>query len=293
MYTAPRRIRYGNAFSKSAYTEIGVLAGCPVAMGLLLLSVLEPMDKFWKTIPRELISAMVYVDDFALSFAFQKASTTLIKCRVTVVLLALKQQLQNHGLFLADDKSKLTASKAEVGQAIKEHMERSHHLKIAYQANMTMLGVDYAAGKPVTYGRANQRFREAMIKGNKITVIAKGGWRLLNVMKAHVVSTVTYSEKVNGLRDATLEATRTMVRSATSTRAGGGSATVDMMLQSDKYVDPAYVANTLPLIEWATRVNFAAHRGDDTVMKKHRNAWRIMEARPIKKYNEATKPLNL
>ena len=195
MYTAPRRIRYGNAFSKSAYTEIGVLAGCPVAMGLLLLSVLEPMDKFWKTIPRELISAMVYVDDFALSFAFQKASTTLIKCRVTRVFLELKQQLQNHGLFLADDTSKLTASKAEVGQAIKEHMERSHHLKIAYQANMTMLGVDYAAGKPVTYGRANQRFREAMIKGNKITVIAKGGWRLLNVMKAHVVSTVTYSAR--------------------------------------------------------------------------------------------------
>ena len=70
MYKAERRIRYGNAFSKAVYTKVGVLAGCPVAMGLLLLAVIDPVDRFWKTIPRELASLKVYVDDFVLSFIF-------------------------------------------------------------------------------------------------------------------------------------------------------------------------------------------------------------------------------
>ena len=71
MYKAARRIRYGSAYSRAVYTKVGVLAGCPIAMGLLLLAVLEPVDLFWKTVPRELVSLKVYVDDFALSFAFK------------------------------------------------------------------------------------------------------------------------------------------------------------------------------------------------------------------------------
>ena len=39
MYKAARRIRYGSAYSRPVYTKVGVLAGCPVAMGLLLLAV--------------------------------------------------------------------------------------------------------------------------------------------------------------------------------------------------------------------------------------------------------------
>ena len=46
MYKAARRIRYGNAYSRAVYTKVGVLAGCPVAMGLLLLAILDPVDHF-------------------------------------------------------------------------------------------------------------------------------------------------------------------------------------------------------------------------------------------------------
>ena len=82
MYKAERRIRYGNAFSKAVYTKVGVLAGCPVAMGLLLLAVIDPVDRFWKNIPRELASLKVYVDDFVLSFIFKNMSLPMTSLRV-------------------------------------------------------------------------------------------------------------------------------------------------------------------------------------------------------------------
>ena len=65
--------------------------------------------------------------------------------------------------------------------------------------------------------------------------LAKGGWRALDMMHSHVVSAVTYSARVNGMCDDIFDALRTVVRTATSTVAAGGSATVDLMLQKNKY----------------------------------------------------------
>ena len=64
--------------------------------------------------------------------------------------------------------------------------------------------------------------------------LAKGGWRAVYMMRPHAVAAVTYSARVNGMPDDVLEATRTIVSSATSTRANGGSATMDLLLQKPK-----------------------------------------------------------
>lgn len=42
MYIAERRIRCGSAYSKVVKTVIGLIDGCPIAMGLLLLNVSQP-----------------------------------------------------------------------------------------------------------------------------------------------------------------------------------------------------------------------------------------------------------
>ena len=74
------------------------------------------------------------------------------------------------------------------------------------------------------------RLRNAIQKATRINALAKGGWRKLNIMRAHVVPAVAYSARVNGMPNDIVEKLRTMVRSATSTCAQGGSATLDMML---------------------------------------------------------------
>ena len=74
MYKARRRVRCGKAFSGYAVADVGVLAGCPIAMGALLLSILDPIEQFWKSGPKGLGSLKVYVNDFALSFNFETAT---------------------------------------------------------------------------------------------------------------------------------------------------------------------------------------------------------------------------
>ena len=59
MYTAERRIRCGKAYSKPVVTKVGVLAGCPLAMGLLLLSIVDPVEDFWARSPLNMISLEV------------------------------------------------------------------------------------------------------------------------------------------------------------------------------------------------------------------------------------------
>ena len=55
IYKGRRRIRCGKAYSKPVCTDMGVLAGCPLAMGLLLLSILDPAETFWNTSPTTLV----------------------------------------------------------------------------------------------------------------------------------------------------------------------------------------------------------------------------------------------
>ena len=52
MYIAPRKISCGKACSRAVFSKTGVLAGCPIAIGLLLLSLLRPVDRFYTSIPR-------------------------------------------------------------------------------------------------------------------------------------------------------------------------------------------------------------------------------------------------
>ena len=119
----------------------------------------------------------------------------------------------------------------------------------------------------------NERLRSANIKAAKINALTKGGWRALNIMRAHVVPASTYSARVNGVPNNVLEKLRTMVRSATSTRAAGGSATVDLLLQKQKDIDPAFAGNTLPLLQWAVKVSVAYRQRDGNVLDTHKKAW--------------------
>ena len=63
------------------------------------------------------------------------------------------------------------------------------------------------------------------------------------------------SMALNGMSDKVLDDVRMMTRTATSTRAAGGSSRIDLLLQSPKDIDPSFAANSLPLIAWAKRIN--------------------------------------
>ena len=62
---APRKIRFGIAWSVIFLINLGVLARCRIAMGALLLATLDPMEASMRSLSRQLKVAKVYVDDFA------------------------------------------------------------------------------------------------------------------------------------------------------------------------------------------------------------------------------------
>ena len=89
-------------------------------------------------------------------------------------------------------------------------------------------------------------------KAKKINASVKEGPFAINLMRTHVVTAATYGCRVNGMSTKVLEKVCTMVRSATSTRAKGGSATVDMAIQKERSLDPAYMLTIAPIQKWAT-----------------------------------------
>ena len=290
MYSAGRRVRCGKAHSEPVKTKIGVLAGCPIAMGLLLLSVIDPVDIFWKKSPAYMTSLRVYVDDFALSFRFNKSMHTrdLMRMKVANAYRELEKAIIGEGANFAKGKGKIVASDSEVADSIVDELnqDKCTARTIVAEKAITVLGVDYSAGKPVTYCKMKSRLKAANAKAAKINAIAKGGWRKVNIMRSHVVSAVAYSARVNGMPNDIMEKLRTMVRSATSTRAGGGSAAMDMMLQKSKHADPLHDANVLPLMEWVVRINTAVYKGDNAAIEKYKRAWYNGIASIYVKHNE-------
>jgi len=178
MYTGARRIRCGKAFSKAAYTKVGVLAGCPIAMGLLLLANLDPVDQFWKELPSHIkfsmVGLVVYVDDFMMvvSFDTNKVTRDQIVTRVKGAYTRLSKHVKRAGGKFAGGKGKVAATDHHLALSVAKALNHctcgrqdvfsdrcqcdTNH-KIKPTKNMVMLGVDYAAGRPVTYEKNAER----------------------------------------------------------------------------------------------------------------------------------------
>ena len=57
----------GDAVSRLVWAAFGVVAGCPIAMSLMCLNLLEPFDEFITQIPLELNELALCVDDFIMA----------------------------------------------------------------------------------------------------------------------------------------------------------------------------------------------------------------------------------
>ena len=104
----------------------------------------------------------------------------------------------------------------------------------------------------------------------------------MTLMKSHVLGAVNYSARVNGIPNEIVDKTRTAVRTGTSTRAAGGSAKLDLMLQKVQFIDPLFDATVLPLLEWAIRLNVAKFNNHIGTLKTHEHAWHAAIGRILK-----------
>ena len=72
MYTAERRVKCGDAVSRQVWASYCVAAGCPIAMSLMCLNLLEPFDEFITQMPIQINELAFYVDDFIMLYMLRE-----------------------------------------------------------------------------------------------------------------------------------------------------------------------------------------------------------------------------
>ena len=102
------------------------------------------------------------------------------------------------------------------------------------------------------------RIKKAARKVQRLGVIKRGGGATLVACRAIAAGAARYGAKVMGLPDRLLGRTRRLVRTGTSSKAGGSSLTLDLSLQKCRRVDPAFMANAEPLVKWVKEVYAAS-----------------------------------
>ena len=163
------------------------------------------------------------------------------------------------GLKISLEKNKVVSNCKEVLREIEKIML---DVKMKPVTQAIQLGVDYAAGAPVKFAKANDRLKKATIKTKALLGYCKRGWRTTNIVKAHVVGATMYGVRVVGIKPQQLSKVRALIRSTTTSSNSGGSTTAILALQRCRDLDPAYKATTLPVLEWVERVNNAKYMAD-------------------------------
>ena len=82
----------------------------------------------------------------------------------------------------------------------------------------------------INYITAAKRIAKAAKAVKNLKSYAVQGTNYINIARAHAIGAARYGCTTMGLPPKLLEKVRVTVRSATSTRANGGSATIDMQL---------------------------------------------------------------
>ena len=176
------------------------------------------------------------------------------------------------GLPTAWDKRKILASDPGAGRDLERHLA-AYNFK--FRERDAFLGVDAAAGRPTQHRGMRARAKTAARKVSRLGVFRRAGGFAVNMARAIAVGAVTYGAKVNGVPNHILNHLRRMVRRCTSTRAGGSSATLDLMLQRSAKADPAYRANEAPLLKWAAE----CFNDDQSKMNDMNRAWKHQMAK--------------
>ena len=122
---------------------------------------------------------------------------------------------------------------------------------------------------------------EAAAAVRNLKRIATTGVKYLNIARAHAMGAARYGCTTMGIPPKMLEEVRRMVRSSTSTRAKGGSATADMALQKEKHLDPAYMAVKTPIEKWAAIMYDDREEEIKQIMRK---AWKLAVIRDAEDY---------
>ena len=167
---------------------------------------------------------------------------------------------------MAPSNSKIITKDVLIAEKLQEVLK---DLGYETEDTMKLLGVDWGSNAVISYNTAAVRVANAAKAVANLCRYAPSGTKYINIARAHVMGAARYGCATMGLPPRLLTRVRTLVRSATNTKAKGGSATVDMALQKEKDIDPAYTLLTVPIQKWCVQ----AYDGDEDKHAILEKAW--------------------
>ena len=239
VYSGPRRIRVGAAYSRELFPRRSAVAGCTwvtviirciaVAPGLRFIAMLKARAVTWSLQFR----FSIYIDDIIVAIAGTHANVALIhpwasECLVLWVKTVL-------GKELAPDKMFCLASTAPLRKVLGVLLSKSG-FRVANVGEL--LGVDFAAGGSLVRRPVLQkRISVNALRRSKLKWWRGLGGNASAVARAGPGKSLDYGDAAVGLHPRALRLIRRMQGAASKINAAGASLTVKLALGGSNYAD--------------------------------------------------------
>ena len=155
MYRAARTVCWDGVFSNFVHSSQTLVPGCSIALWLLQLVMITPIDEFIHELPRHIASKVhnleIFVDDSAMQVTGPKGQVE--DAMVYAAKGLLKAFEESADLPISRTKGRVAATTTGLAEKIAARL-KSHGFK-AVRA-MKILGVDNAAGKGGMHGQSGQ-----------------------------------------------------------------------------------------------------------------------------------------
>ena len=264
MYRSARRIGWAGVISEAIFASQSLVPGCSIALWLLQLLMLSPLDELVASLPPQVTNLEVYVDDATLQVIGRKR--TVEDLTVDAAGRLFSAFTDGAGLPISQTKGRVTASCKELAERIATRLRQQ-----GYKAakSMTVLGIDVAAGRGGLHQPMRVRMRAMAERKRRFRRLKLMGAKTYGVVRAATVPAVAYGARVIGVPPLVLRWMRSFIRAGLPDRAGGTSATLQLLLAPHSRADPTYITTEAPLTFWAT-----AAFGDEGGHKQQQAAWK-------------------
>ncbi len=251
LYSGPRRIKVGNAWSKHVYPTRSVLPGCTWAMLLIRAVTIAPAERFVALLNQKSddeamdSKVRIYVDDVFVATAGPEPVVARIHPWCTKRLVHWVEK--DLGKMIAPSKRQCVASSARLRKAISPSMAR---IGFPVDAEGELLGTDFTAGGVMRRRRAqNKRVKKVARRRGRLRWWRRLGGDAVEVSRGGAIPAVIYGAAATGLPPAALRTARRVQGAMSRIGASGASLTAKLAIGGANYrdVDPAVAHPAPPL----------------------------------------------
>jgi hypothetical protein len=277
MYRASRTVAWNGVYGHMVQSNQTLAAGCSIALWLLQLLMLTPMDEFVFNLPRQVRLPEVYVDDASLMVV---GGIGQVSALLAAAARKLVQTFEDGcDLPVSKSKGRVTASSMTLAR---DTAKRLRAVGCKAVRTMQILGIDTAAGRGGLGGGHVQRQSAMAKRAKRLIILKKAGAGIRDVLQAAVVGGTTYGSRVIGLAPGVLRNSKRTMTLALPGRAKSASVQLKFATSDKPHLDPTFAAYNGPIFFWA-KLAFGA---DEEVRAEMQRAWQ----RQVHRLHNSGKP---